>query len=48
MKDKKVKKTEYDLTRENIKKLKSEIFKLNGKIDKPKMGLFGKKKNNKN
>ena len=46
-KNKKVKKTEYDLTRENIKKLKSEIFKLNGKIDKPKMGLFGKKKNNK-
>ena len=35
------------MTRENIKKLKSEIFKLNGKIDKPKMGLFGKKKNNK-
>ena len=46
-KNKKVKKTEYDLTRESIKKLKSEIFKLNGKIDKPKMGLFGKKKNNK-
>lgn len=46
-KNKKVKKTEYDLTRDNIKKLKSEIFKLNGKIDKPKMGLFGKKKNNK-
>lgn len=46
-KNKKVRKTEYDLTRENIKKLKSEIFKLNGKINKPKMGLFGKKKNNK-
>lgn len=42
-KNKKVKKTEYDLDRENVKKLKADIFKLNSKINKPKRGLFGKK-----
>lgn len=47
-KNKKVKKTEFDLTKENIKKLKAEIAKLNGKIDKPKIGLFGKKDAKKN
>ena len=47
-KNKKVKKTEFNLTKENIKKLKAEIAKLNGKIDKPKIGLFGKKDAKKN
>ena len=42
-KGKKVKKTDYDLSKENIKKIKSEIFKINGKIDKPSKGLFGLK-----
>ena len=42
-KNKKVKKTEYDIIKENIKKTKSEIFKLNGKINKPQKGLFKKK-----
>ena len=46
-KDKKSKKTDYDLTREKLKKLKSEIFKLNGKIAKPKKSLFGKKNDKK-
>ena len=45
-KSKKVKKTDYDLTKENIKKLKSDIFKLNAKINKPKNGLFGRKNSN--
>ncbi len=42
-KNKKVKKTEYDIIKESIKKTKSEIFKLNGKINKPQKGLFKKK-----
>lgn len=42
-KNKKVKKTEYELLKDNIKKLTVEIFKMNGKINKPKKGLFGKK-----
>ena len=46
-KNKKVKKTEYDLVKENIKKIKSDIFKLNTKIDKPKKGFFARKANNK-
>lgn len=45
-KSKKVKKTDYDLSKENIKKIKSEIFKINGKIDKPSKGLFGLKSSN--
>ena len=43
IKSKKVKKTDYDLSKENIKKIKSEIFKINGKIDKTSKGLFGLK-----
>ena len=43
-KSKKVKKTDYDLTKESIKKLKAEIVKLNAKISKPKKSLFGKNK----
>ena len=48
--NKKSKKTEYDLLKENIKKTTSEVYKLNDKIDKPAKGLFGKKsaKNKKN
>ena len=42
-KNKKVKKTEYDIIKESIKKTKSEIFKLNGKINKPQKRLFKKK-----
>lgn len=43
-KSKKVKKTDYDLTKESVKKLKAEIVKLNAKISKPKKSLFGKNK----
>lgn len=45
-KSKKVKKTDYDLIKENIKKLKYDIFKLNSKINKPKKGLFARKNAN--
>ena len=41
---KKAKKTEYDIVKENIKKLAVEIFKTNEKLEKPvKKGLFGRK-----
>ena len=43
-KDKKVKKTQYELIKEEIKKLQSEIFKLNAKIEKPNKGFFERKK----
>ncbi len=43
-KDKKVKKTQYELLKEEIKKLQSEIFKLNAKIEKPNRGFFERKK----
>ena len=43
-KDKKVKKTQYELIKEEIKKLQSEIFKLNSKIEKPNKGFFERKK----
>ena len=43
-KDKKVKKTEYDLLKENIKKTTANIFKINDKLNKPAKGLFGSKK----
>ena len=43
-KDKKVKKTEFDITKENIKKLTADIFKINEKLDKPSKGFFFKKK----
>ena len=46
-KGKKVKKTEYDITKENIKKLTAQIFKLNTKIEKPSKGLFGNGDNSK-
>ena len=42
-KGKKVKKTEYDAIRENIKKTTANIFKINTKLEKPAKGLFGKK-----
>lgn len=42
-KKQKVKKTQYDLIRENIKKTTSEIFKVNAKLEKPAKGLFGRK-----
>lgn len=46
-KNKKVKKTEYELLKENIKKLTVDIFKLNNKIEKPeKVSFFGKKQLN--
>ena len=46
-KDKKVKKTQYDILKENIKKTTAEVFKLNAKIEKPeKSGFFGKKSSN--
>ena len=45
-KGKKVKKTEFDLIKENIKKLTTDIFKINNKIEKPAKGLFGRKKDN--
>lgn len=43
-KSKKVKKTDYDLIKESVKKLKAEIVKLNAKISKPKKSFFGKNK----
>ena len=45
-KNKKVKKTEYDISKTNVKKITTDIFKLNAKIEKPKKGLFGKKSSN--
>ena len=42
-KDKKVKKTEFDIMKENIKKLATEIFKINDKLDKPSKSFFKKK-----
>ena len=46
-KDKKVKKTEYDIMKENIKKLTGDIFKTNEKLDKPvKKGFFRRKSSN--
>lgn len=45
-KDKKVKKTEYELLKDNIKKITAEIFKINGKLDKPQKGLFKRKDSN--
>lgn len=47
-KNQKVKKTEYDVIKEDIKKTISNIFKLNGKIENPSKGLFGKVNNKKN
>ena len=43
-KDKKAKKTQYDMIQENVKKLQGEIFKLNAKIEKPSKGFFERKK----
>jgi len=45
-KGKKVKKTEYDIVKENIKKLTAETFKINDKLEKPAKGLFGRKVTN--
>lgn len=45
-KDKKVKKTEYELIKDNIKKVTAEIFKINGKLDKPQKGLFKRRESN--
>lgn len=45
-KDKKVKKTEYDLLKDEIKKLTANVFKLNIKLEKPSKGLFGMKSSN--
>lgn len=42
-KDKKVKKTEYDLLKEKIKKTTASVFKLNIKLERPSKGLFGRK-----
>ena len=42
-KNKKVKKTEYDLTKEEIKKTTTNIFKINKKLEKTSKGLFGRK-----
>ena len=43
-KDKKVKKTQYEILKEEIRKLQVEIFKLNAKIEKPNKGWFERKK----
>ena len=43
-KDKKVKKTEFDIMKENAKKLATDIFKINEKLDKPSKKRFFKKK----
>ena len=43
-KDKKVKKTKYELIQEEIKKSQEETFKLNSKIEKPNKGFFERKK----
>ena len=46
-KDKKVKKTEFDIMKDNIKKLAGDIFKINEKLDKPiKKGFFRRKSSN--
>lgn len=45
-KDKKVKKTEYELLKNEIKKLTANVFKLNIKLEKPSKGLFGMKSSN--
>lgn len=46
-KNKKVKKTNYELIKENIRKTTLDIFKLNNKIEKPeKKSIFGKKQMN--
>lgn len=45
-KGKKVKKTQYDILKENIKKLATNIFKINAKLEKPTKGLFGRKSAN--
>ena len=45
-KGKKVKKTELDLLKENIKKTATNIFKINDKLNKPAKGLFGRKAEN--
>lgn len=42
-KNKKAKKTEYDITKEEIKKITANIFKINDKLNKPAKGLFGRK-----
>ena len=45
-KGKKVKKTEFDLIKENIKKLTTDIFKINNKLEKPIKSLFERKDSN--
>ena len=40
-KGKKVKKTEFDLIKENIKKTAASVYKINDKLNKPARGLFG-------
>ena len=47
-KDKKVKKTELEIMKENVKKLTDEIFKINEKLDKPTKVLFFKRKSESN
>ena len=47
-KGKKPKKTEYDIIKENIKKMAGEILKINEKLEKPAKGLFGRKNEKKN
>ena len=42
----KVKKTQYDLVKEEIKKSTANIYKLNSKLEKNTKGLFGFKKQN--
>ena len=42
-KNQKVKKTQYDIIRENIKKLTVDVFKQNNKIQNPEKGFFGRK-----
>ena len=39
-------KKEYDLTKEEIKKITANIFKINDKLNKPAKGLFGRKVDN--
>lgn len=45
-KKQKVKKTEYEIAKESVKKLTANIFKINAKLQKPAKGLFGKKMSN--
>ena len=47
-KDKKVKKTELEIMKENIKKLAVEIFKINERLDKPAKVFFFKRKSENN